>query len=123
MEKIIVTIQYTDLNFAGDLEVAPATRVRDMVDVIARAMQWNQDLSNNLYTFDVFAPALQRLLDPDESLSQAGVWDGAVLIFHQVCKGKKPVIFRSPAPGEPTVPGTDKNTAGKSPLVGWRKTF
>lgn len=104
MERVIVSI-------AGpakgelDLEVPADIPVSALIQEMALALGW--DIQGGLY-----ADPPGRVLSLHEALAQAGVWDGARLVFQtQGSYGSPP-----PSPlSSPPPPGR-----GESPVQGWR---
>ncbi len=102
MERIIVTLRSED-GQELDLEVPRDVCADDLVRELVLAF----GLSGH---FQVFADPPHRLLAPQETLAQAGVWDGARLTL--TAGGRMPASHPVAVP-PPNIP-----TGG--PVAGWR---
>jgi len=105
MERVIVSVQRG--NDEKDLEVPSDITVRALLQELSFAFGWE-----DRYNLEARPPG--RLLRPEETLAQAGVWDGARLIL---------VAGKSEGRG----PGVDRGHRGpqekppeQGPLQGWR---
>jgi len=105
MERIIVSVQRR--NDEKDLEVPSDITVWTLLQELSFALGWEDG-----YSLEAHPPG--RLLRPEETLAQAGVWDGARLIL---------VAGKSGGRG----PGVDHGHRGpqeqppeQDPLQGWR---
>jgi hypothetical protein len=105
MERIIVSVQRG--NDEKDLEVPSDITVRALLQELSFALGWEDGYS-------LEAHPLGRLLRPEETLAQAGVWDGARLIL---VAGKSGGIGRGMDHGHR---GPQEQPPDQGPLRGWR---
>ncbi len=74
MKKVIISIKLDNRYEPLDVEVIAESSVAKML--IALCAAYNLGNGKN---YSVFAAPPGRLLDPNETLEDAGVWDGAIL--------------------------------------------
>jgi hypothetical protein len=84
MQRVIVTVKRKDEARVRDVEVPANVEMLRLADLIARAMRWESDPAGQPLYYNIEAHPLGRLLEPDESLGSAGVWDGSWLVLHPV---------------------------------------
>jgi hypothetical protein len=115
MQRVIVTVKRKDEARVHDVDVPANVESERLADLLARALRWESDHSGQPMQYVVEAHPLGRVLDPDESLWSAGVWDGSWLVLHpiRVEPEPQPVIeppepLYSPidrfAPAQPSTP-------------------
>jgi len=105
MDSIIVTVRKEEEQQGHDLEIPLRILARDIVQELAIAFGWSSE-------YRIFVSPLSRLLAPDESLAQVGVWDGAELILTRQNHGSPhSILTTSSSPSDIPLGG---------PLVGWR---
>jgi hypothetical protein len=90
MQRVIVTVKRDDEARVRDLEVPAEIDSARLTRLIAEALRWDGDASGVPQAYDIEAHPLGRTLQPEESLSSAGVWDGAWLVFHPVSRSEMP---------------------------------
>lgn len=76
MSQVIVTVRRADEAAGRDLEVPAEVDAATLAGLIASALQWN-----TMVPYQIEVPALDLVLQGTESLAQAGVWDGALLVL------------------------------------------
>ncbi len=96
MERVIVSLSRRREEGELDLEVPADIPVGTLVQEIALALGWRDQ-------GQIYADPPGRILYPYETLAQAGVWDGARLLFQEQGDGSPPRL-----------PG------GEGPVQGWR---
>jgi len=79
MKKVIVSIKMDNRNKLLDLEIMTESSVAKMLTAICAAYH-----IGNGKNYSVFANPLGRFLDPNETLEDAGVWDGAILTLREI---------------------------------------
>lgn len=84
MERVIVTVKRAGEARVRDLEVPAEVKTSQLADLIASALQWQSDPAGQAMRYEIKAEPLGRLLQPHESLADAGVWDGSWLVFQPV---------------------------------------
>jgi hypothetical protein len=84
MERVIVTVKRAGEARVRDLEVPAEVKATQLTDLIAGALQWQSDAAGQALRYEIKAEPLGRLLQPQESLADAGVWDGSWLVFQPV---------------------------------------
>ncbi len=102
MERIIVSLSRRGDGQELDLEVPVDLPVGTLIQEIGLALGWGD-------RGEIYADPPGRILYPHETLAQAGVWDGARLLFQEQGYGGPP-----PSPPRSTPPG------GEGPVRGWR---
>jgi hypothetical protein len=111
MERVIVTVQRSGEAQGIDLEMSTDLPVEAILQEIGLSLGWQGNLQ-------AYADPPGRLLQPYESLAQAGVEEGAFLFLQYAGRPLPESRFSSgtaaPAPG----PGRS-DTEG--PVVGWRR--
>ena len=107
MESAIVTIQREGEAWVQDIEVPLDMSASELAQQLALALGWPGDL-------EIYAVPPQRVLAPHETLAQAGVWDGARLIFRPSSRGGRGAGQTAPT----SSPTTTAPPAG--PVSGWR---
>lgn len=101
MERLIVSISRRGEGEL-DLEVPADLPVGDLIQELTLALGWDQ-------RGQIYADPPGRVLAPNETLAQAGVWEGARLLFQsqEDHGGPRPSL---PPPAPP----------GEGPVRGWR---
>ena len=115
MERVIVTVKRQDEARVRDLEVPAEIEARQLAELIARALNWDSDAAGEPIEYEIAAEPLGRVLAAGESLADAGVWDGAWLVFHQV--GAEPA--EPSAEQEPVTPPMRPPVDLDGPVIGW----
>ena len=106
MERVIVSVKRTDNESARDLELPAGIALGQLVEMVAQALRWPFIPDEPLGGYQVEARPPGRQLRPDETLAQAGAWDGAWLIFH---------------PGQSVMEDSKYTTPPPGPKAGWRR--
>jgi len=114
MQRVIVTVKRQREARVRDLEVPAEVKAGRLAEMIARAMRWESDPAGQPIRYEIMAEPPGRILNPQESLAEAGAWDGAWLVF-QPCGERTSAPPPSPPPG-PIAPPV--STGG--PVSGWR---
>ena len=114
MQRVIVTVKRKDENKVRDLEVPAEVEAGRLTEMIAQALRWETDPAGQPIRYEIIAEPPGRVLHAQESLAEAGAWDGAWLVFH-------PVGDTSSAPPEPepTPPPVSPAPAAEGPVTGW----
>ncbi len=108
MARVIVTVKRSTEARVRDLEVPADLETTQLAELIVNALQWQSDAAGQAVRYEIKAEPLGRVLRPNESLAEAGVWDGSWLVF-------QPVGCRIQGPAGPPPPSPK---AG--PLGSWR---
>ena len=82
MTKAIVTVKRVEEARVRDLELPVDVPVVQLAETVAKALGWDLDATGYPVSYNIEAHPPGRLLDPGETLAQAGVWDGSWLVFH-----------------------------------------
>lgn len=124
-----------DSDNAGHMfQVSSSTPVGLVGRMIARTMNWDIDALGRPIRYRIEAEQLGRLLDDNETLAQAGLFDTCLLIFHsdslnqpqpdraaahpkEACSMSSPV--GNPA-SQDQLRSTISDTVLKSPVSGWK---
>jgi hypothetical protein len=118
MQRVIVTVQRDDEARGRDLEIPAETPAARLAELIVQALRWPVDSPAGPITYRIEAHPPGRMLRGDETLADAGAWDGARLMLAQETAPETvpetaPVGFRwrrlggLPDAGEPAVPTPD----------------
>lgn len=104
MEHVIVTVKREGEAQVRDLEVPVEMNAETLVHEITLSLGWGGG-------YEIYAVPPERVLNPRETLAQAGVWDGAWLVFKPSGSAPKGGFSSTPTPVAPPSIG---------PVGGWR---
>ena len=110
MQRVIVTVNRQGEARVRDLEVPAEVEAERLSKMIAQALRWDSDQAGEHIEYEIMAEPPGRTLLPHETLADAGVWDGAWLVFQR--PGSSP-----PPPPSPPLPPP---ISGQGPVAGWR---
>ena len=79
MQRVIVTLNCQTKGEALDLEVPSDVESKQLADMIAHALRWKEHSEGQQAEYEIKAEPPGRVLAPEETLAEAGVWDGAHL--------------------------------------------
>ena len=99
MLRVIVNVRRQGEATDHDLEVPAEVPSAQLAESIAKALDYYEELPGYSIRYVLRADPPGRSLRPDESLADAGLWDGSCLIFRQVMvRGEtfRPVFLESP---------------------------
>ena len=113
MQRVIVTVKRQNEARVRDLEVPAEVEAELLSRMIAQTLRWDSDPAGQPVEYDILAVPPGRVLTPHESLAEAGVWDGAWLVFQQVGAV-------SPLSPPENAQGMESPVAGDGPVIGWR---
>jgi hypothetical protein len=99
MQRAIVTVKRQQESRVRDLEVPTDVEAGRLARMIAQALHWESDAAGQPIEYEIMAEPPGRTLGAQESLAEAGAWDGAWLVFQPV--GGLPPPPPSPPPGPP----------------------
>ena len=102
MQRVIVTVKRQDEARVRDLEVPAEVEAGRLAEMIACALRWESDPAGQPIQYEIMAEPPGRILGAQESLAEAGAWDGAWLVLQPL--GKEPSAPLPPSPPEPVVP-------------------
>lgn len=74
MKKVIVTIKTDSIKEPFDVEIIAESHTSEILEILCEAYKLG-----NSKNFNVFATPPGRLLNANETLEEAGVWNGAIL--------------------------------------------
>ena len=114
MQRVIVTVKRQEETRVRDLEVPAEVKAGRLAEMIAQALHWESDAAGQPVQYEIMAEPPGRILDAQESLAEAGAWDGAWLVF-QPLGGAPPVPPEPPPPPRPTTPVP----IAQGPVGGW----
>jgi len=104
MLRVIVEVRITG-QAGRDLEVPAELPVAKLASMIAMALGLYNESEALSYSYRLEVPLLDRVLLENESLVQAGVWDGAIVMLHRVSSaalvsesGRKYLLLRTLVP-------------------------
>ncbi len=78
MNKVILTVRFMDSSEIKDIEMPTNIKISKIADMLIKAYKPVESFGNRQYHFALDHPP-GRWLDPNETLEDAGVWDGAIL--------------------------------------------
>lgn len=81
MESVIVTVKHQSRTGSKDLELPVDVPVKELANMIAYALHWDSNVTGRVSIYHIHADPPGRLLEPDETLEDAGVWDGSIITF------------------------------------------
>jgi hypothetical protein len=111
MQRVIVTVKRRGEARVRDLEVPAEVGAERLSKIVAEALRWESDPAGQPVEYAIMAEPPGRLLTSQESLAQAGAWDGAWLVF-------QPLGEEVPPPVHPPRPDVPPAPPG-GPVVGW----
>ena len=101
MQRVIVTVKRENDAQVRDLEVPAEVESARLARLIAEALRWDSgDAAGVQPDYHIEARPLGRTLQLDESLSSAGVWDGAWLVFHPTRRHESPPQVEDTTPSQ-----------------------
>lgn len=81
MKNIIVTIKSIKTSEIKDYEIPSHMKAKDIIKKMAEILNLPKNTAHVTYKINV--DTLGRYLMPEESLEEAGVWDGAILTIEK----------------------------------------
>lgn len=105
MAKVIVSILLEGNNQLRDFEVPNNLTVKELLEKLAFAFPEMRSQGDEV-GFQIIIADESRLLESNQTLEEAGIWDGAILLIHPyklVRKVREPVVDTK-----------------VGPLIGWR---
>jgi len=116
MQRVIVTVKRQDEARVRDLEVPAEVEAGRLAEMIACALRWESDPAGQPIQYEIMAEPPGRILGAQESLAEAGAWDGAWLVLQPL--GEEPPAPLPPSPPEPVAPPfyNDGPVVGTLPL-------
>jgi len=85
MENIIITVTNLTKSYFYDLEVPTNITIDKLKDDIVEALNgYNPDLFLKTATTELFCNRLGRQIQPEETLENAGVWNGDYITILEV---------------------------------------
>jgi len=118
MQRVIVTVKRQNEARVRDLEVPAEMPAKELAQTIARVLNWDINLPGAVAQYQIEAHVSGKpgkVLQPDETLASAGVWDGAWLVLQTA--GSSPKVSVSAPSSRPTSAGTPP---ASGPVTGWR---
>lgn len=84
MNQVIVTVKRHNETRVRDMELPTDVDASELAEMIVSVLRWDSGPGGQPQPLDyvIEAHPLGRVLQPDESLGEAGVWDGAWLVLH-----------------------------------------
>lgn len=98
MQRVIVTVKRQGEARVRDMEVPAEVEAGRLAEMIAQALRWESDPAGQPIQYEIMAEPPGRVLHAQESLAEAGAWDGAWLVF------QPPKPTPGPTPVTPTPP-------------------
>ncbi len=115
MERVLVSVKRGDEAGSRDIELPAEVESERLAEMIAAALGWAAGGPSSSGRYEIEArPAADtqgqgRVLQPQETLASAGIWDGSWLILRLAVTSGPP---KPPSPPQPSRPG--------GPLTGFR---
>ena len=119
MQRVIVTVKRRGEARVRDLEVPAGVEAGQLSRMIAQALRWDSDPAGQPIEYEIMAEPPGRILHPQESLAEAGAWDGAWLVF-QPSGAALSFSTPPPLPPAPAPRPVGPPPSGGSPVAGWR---
>jgi len=91
MQRAIVTVKRQQESRVRDLEVPTDVDAGRLAQMIAQALHWESDAAGQPIEYEIMADPPGRVLAPEESLADAGAWDGSWLVFQRVGYAAPPI--------------------------------
>jgi len=111
MERVIVTVRLARETRGRDLEVPAEVEAARLAEQIADALQWGKNPAGQPVRYEIRADPPGRILQPGESLADAGAWDGAWLVLQPIGDG---------ASGAAPAWGATASPPAGGPVAGWQ---
>jgi len=83
MLRVIVNVRRPGERFGRDLEVPAEVDAEQLAEMIARALGWEGPIAERPIRHIIIVEPAGRVLQAQESLSDAGLWDGSYLLLQQ----------------------------------------
>ncbi len=104
MAKIIISVMLEGSDKLRDYEVPSDIGADELVDRLVKEFGDYMNLGEGEYAFQLIVAGSDRPLDRNETLEEAGVWDGALLIIHpyrivRAERGARPQAEETPVAG------------------------
>jgi hypothetical protein len=116
---IQISIQHGDEQH--DIEVFPEMTAAELAAAVLETYGWNRDDEGNLIYYRLQDFLRNRWLQEDETLAQAKIWTGALILFHpQPVQAPRAAAAQ---PGGTTAPSQAIPAAPAKPMAGWRPLF
>ena len=113
MERAIVTVKHPTDNVTYDLEVPVTIAAQRLAELIVEGLHWDARVA-----YQIWVEPPGRRLNPQETLAQARIWDGAQLTLHpQTLVAPPPLAPRAQAPSVSTL---SERLPQDGPVIGWR---
>ena len=79
-KKVIITIKVKGLKIEDDFEISSDITIGELINKFVQYRSGNNtsDVKNN---YTVLFNQKNRVLDKDDTLAEAGVWDGSILVL------------------------------------------
>jgi len=117
MQRVIVTVKRQGEARVRDLEVPAEVEAERLSKMIAQALRWDSDVAEQPIEYEIMAEPPGRVLRPDESLAEAGAWDGAWLVFQR--PQEMPFTLPEPVLSPPPI-APPSSAVAEGPVAGWR---
>lgn len=123
MDAVIIMVSCDSAPGVVDLEVMPDVPAQLLAEAIASALQWQGE-------FDLELFGTGRRLNPQQTLAEANIWDGAHLRLIRSNRSARsqpgqftaqPALVGMQSQPEPAGAAPAPASPPVSPLIGWRK--
>lgn len=122
MQRVIVTVKRQNEARVRDLEVPTDIAAAQLAQTIAHTLNWDINLAGAATQYQIeahIAGRPGRILPPDETLANAGVWDGAWLVLMPQGAARSTIPTQSPGAVAPATPtGVAGPTTGQFRSLG-----
>lgn len=116
MQRVIVTVKREGDIQAYDLDVPAEVAIEHLATLITQALQWDNDQTvQQPIQYQIKADPPGRVLDATKTLVEAGVWDGAWLVFQPI-----QLTSRAASSSSKPIPPPMRPTPSSDPVTGWR---
>jgi len=115
VERVTVSVSRRGDSNSRDLEVPADLQAGRLAGLIGLALGWEAGGDGKATTYVIEAHPPGRLLQPEETLADAGAWDGAGLVLGTVDN-----LSRPGSPGAETIRLSTAPGLPDGPVAGWQ---
>ena len=117
MARIMVSVLYEQSGEMKDFEIPARMKAADFGMKVAEVMEREQDADPARWWYQIEAVSIDKRLQPDETLENAGIWDGEILL---VSRRQRVELPREDYIGT-VCNGEREDISPDSPVVGWKR--
>lgn len=118
MKPIIASVKRENEPTECDLVIPSEIPSSQLAVLIAEALDWQHDADEGAINYQIVADPPGRVLTANETLADAGAWDGARLIFQRIGSDFSSPKRQQKSPGIANNPRSGM-LAADNPVSGW----